>query len=139
MNNTQTTTHKAEAEAVAGVFFIMHKENEELKEIIKKNISKMSRHIEKMDKLSKKELNYLYEEAKKPNYKGTRDKLINLYDKYLKCLIVLEKSYDKLKTIEEAGQASIMFDSNLKNSIKSQFERIFQKYIKYTLNKKFEG
>ena len=99
----------------------------------------MSRHIEKMDKLSKKELNYLYEEAKKPNYKGTRDKLINLYDKYLKCLIVLEKSYDKLKTIEEAGQASIMFDSNLKNSIKSQFERIFQKYIKYTLNKKFEG
>ena len=137
MSKTQTAT-TIKPEFSGGVSFVMHTKDQELKEKIKYNLCKMSRHLEKMDKLGEKELDYLHEEAKNPNYKGTREKLIKLYDKYLKCLIVLDKCYNKLKTIEDNKEASIMFDSNLKNSIESQFDKIHKKYIKYTMDKKFE-
>lgn len=135
MNNKHTTTHNNNYTA-GGVSFIMKEQNEEKKEIIIKNLKKMDRHLKIMDELAEKELFTIAKHIEGTNDKKTRNKLINIYDKYLKCLVVLEKCLNKLEEIEEA---KINFHPTLRHQLNSKFNGIQEKIIKYKLNKIFNN
>ena len=141
MNKTQTATTKEGSNGffiIDNVEYIIYKEEDYgLNELIKKNILKMSRHVERMEKLGNKELKIINQHTGKENYKKIRDELLKLYDKYLKCIIVILKCYEKIEEIEQTKKAKIGINKKIKEQLEARYKRIEGKQKDYFFNKIF--